>query len=147
MMARKRSKGLSERQKKILEVLERFQAEYGYPPSIREICEQASISSTSVVNYYLDQLQEMGYIDRDSRVSRGIRLLKPVSEIVGAGATSRVAAAVKQSARNAVATMVEMMRVPVVGRIVASAPAPVPSSDFSYFDPESMVEVASSMLP
>src|SRR5690606_33238845 len=99
MMARKRSKGLSERQKKILEVLERFQAEYGYPPSIREICEQAKISSTSVVNYYLDQLQEMGYIDRDSRVSRGIRLLKPVSEITGKAVT-----AAKQTARSAAAS-------------------------------------------
>jgi repressor LexA len=142
MMARKRSKGLSERQKKILEVLERFQAEYGYPPSIREICEQAKISSTSVVNYYLDQLQEMGYIDRDSRVSRGIRLLKPVSEITGKAVT-----AAKQTARSAAASMIDMLRIPVVGRIVASAPAPVPPSDFSYYDPESMVEVASSMLP
>ena len=76
MMARRRSKALTDRQKKILEVLERFQNNTHYPPTIREICEQANISSTSVVNYYLDQLQEMGYIERDGRVSRGIRLLK-----------------------------------------------------------------------
>lgn len=37
MMARKRKPGLSERQKKILQVLESFQEENGYPPSIREI--------------------------------------------------------------------------------------------------------------
>ena len=79
MMARRRKKGLTERQKKILNVLEDFQDQNGYPPSIREICDQANISSTSVVNYYLDQLQEMSYIERDSRVSRGIRLLKPLS--------------------------------------------------------------------
>jgi len=41
MMARKRSTKLTERQKKILEVLEHFQINAGYPPSIREICEQA----------------------------------------------------------------------------------------------------------
>ena len=50
MMARKRSKGLTERQKRILDVLEDFQENFGYPPSIREICENALISSTSVVN-------------------------------------------------------------------------------------------------
>ena len=62
MMARKRAKGLTERQMRILEVLERFQNQNGYPPSIREICEKANISSTSVVNYYLNQLEEWGYI-------------------------------------------------------------------------------------
>jgi repressor LexA len=40
-----------------------------------------------------------------------------------------------------------MLQIPVLGRIVASAPVPVPSSDFSYFDAESMVDVASSLLP
>lgn len=131
MMARKRSKVLTERQKRILQVLEDFQNKLGYPPSIREICDQAKISSTSVVNYYLDQLEQMGHIKRDSRISRGIRLLKPLSEAV-------------QGVQKSVS---EMLRIPIVGRIVASAPVPVPQSDFSYYDSESMVEVASSLLP
>jgi repressor LexA len=41
----------------------------------------------------------------------------------------------------------EMLQIPVMGRIVAGAPIPMPSSDFSYFDAESMVDVASSLLP
>jgi repressor LexA len=134
-MARKRSKHLSERQKKILEVLDRFQKRNGYPPSIREIGEKADISSTSVVNYYLDQLEEMGYIERDGRVSRGIRLIKPLTD----GAQAAV-----QGARQAVE---ELLRVPVVGRIFASSPVPVPPSDFSYYDAETMVDVARSLLP
>ena len=68
-MARKRSKTLTDRQKRILDVLEKYQDRNGYPPSIREICDNAKISSTSVVNYYLDQLEEMNYIERDGRVS------------------------------------------------------------------------------
>ena len=130
-MARKRSKTLTDRQTKILEVLARFQKQYGYPPSIREIGEKADISSTSVVNYYLDQLEEMGYIERDGRVSRGIRLIKPVSDGV-------------QAVRQAVE---DLLRVPVIGRIFASSPVPVPSSDFSYYDAETMVDVARSLLP
>src|SRR4030043_295429 len=87
MMARHRTKGLTERQKRILEVLERFQEQNGYPPSIREICEKTLITSTSVVNYYLNQLEETGYIERDGRVSRGIRLLKPLSAAVNSATT------------------------------------------------------------
>ena len=69
-MARKKA-GLGERHKRILKFLEKFQAENGYPPSIREIGENTNISSTSVVNYYLNQLEEMNYIERESNVSRG----------------------------------------------------------------------------
>ena len=154
MMARQRKKGLSERQKKILGVLESFQENAGYPPSIREIGEQAGISSTSVVNYYLDQLRSMGYIERDSRVSRGIRLIKTLADIYGQGAASAPVAAVKaaatsikQGAQNVRQTVEELLRIPVVGRIVAGLPVPVPPSDFSYYDADSMVEVAASLLP
>ena len=35
----------------------------------------------------------------------------------------------------------------MVGRIVAGEPIPVPASDFSYFDADTMVDVAISMLP
>jgi repressor LexA len=142
MMARRRKKGLSERQKKILEVLERFQDQHGYPPSIREIGEKTDISSTSVVNYYLNQLEETGYIERDGRVSRGIRLLKPLSDATGATAT-----ALKESAQAVKETVEELLHVPVLGRIVAGSPMPVPPSDFSYFDADSMVDVARSMIP
>jgi repressor LexA len=141
-MPRQRSKNLTERQKKILDVLARFQKQNGYPPSIREICEKADISSTSVVNYYLDQLQEMGYIERDGRVSRGIRLLKPLGE-----AASTLAAQAKQGAQSVRTAVDELLRIPVVGRIFASIPVPVPPSDFQYFDAESSVDIARSLLP
>lgn len=145
MMARRRAKGLTDRQKKILEVLEHFYKQYGYPPSIREICDNASISSTSVVNYYLEQLEDLGYIERDGRVSRGIRLLKPASDSEGVGAS--LVSAVHQTAQSVRQAVDELLQVPVVGRIVASEPVPVPPSDFSYYDAESMVEVARSLLP
>jgi repressor LexA len=142
MMARRRTKGLSERQKRILEILERFQTQNGYPPSIREICEKTNISSTSVVNYYLNQLEETGYIERDGRVSRGIRLLKPLAEISGSAT-----AALKQTAQAVRETMEELLHIPIAGRIVAGLPVPVPASDFSYYDADSMVDVARSLLP
>jgi repressor LexA len=123
MMARKPRKGLTDKHKKILEVLKYFNEEFGYPPSIREICSEANISSTSVANYYLDRLEKLGYIERDRRVSRGLRLIKGVGE--------KVKEAVD-----------ELLRVPVVGAIVASEPVPTYASH-----PDSMIEVARSLLP
>jgi repressor LexA len=126
MMVRK-SKGLSERHVRVLGFLVEYQRENGRPPSIREIGDAAKISSTSVVNYYLEQLEKMGYIERDGRVSRGLRLTEKVNEVVQ--------------------VITDLMRVPVLGRIVASEPSPVPGSDFNYYDAETTVEIATSLLP
>ncbi len=142
MMARKKQKGLSDRHKRILEVLDRYTGQNGYPPSIREICTRANISSTSVANYYLDRLEELGYIERDRQVARGVRLVRSLSEIpeMAAGKVQGAVQAVKKS-------MEEMLSIPVIGRIVASEPAPVPSSDFNYYDAETVVAIARNMLP
>jgi repressor LexA len=127
MMMVRKSKGLSERHISVLEFLVKYQDENGRPPSIREIGDAAKISSTSVVNYYLDQLEKMGYIERDGRVSRGVRLNDKVNEVVQ--------------------MVTDLMRVPVLGRIVASEPVPVPASDFNYYDADTSVEIATSLLP
>ena len=74
MMMVRKSKGLGERHQRILEFLQVYQHENKYPPSIREIGEKTGISSTSVVNYYLDQLEKRGLIERDRKISRGVRL-------------------------------------------------------------------------
>src|SRR3970040_1850466 len=128
MMMAKRRKGLSERHKKILQVLEKHQADSGYPPSIREIGKQTGISSTSVVNYYLNQLEEEGYIERDRKISRGVRLIKNFS-----GQLQEAAGAVRAAIEDLI-------------RVQAVQPMPVPSSDFGYYDPESGVEIARSLL-
>jgi len=127
MMMVRKSKGLSERHISVLEFLVKYQDENGRPPSIREIGDAAKISSTSVVNYYLEQLEKMGYIERDGRVSRGLRLTERVNEVIQ--------------------VITDLMRVPVLGRIVAGEPIPVPASDFNYYDIDSSVEIATSLLP
>jgi repressor LexA len=141
-MGRTKSKSLGERHHRILRVLEQFQKKLGYPPSIREIGEKASISSTSVVNYYLDQLEDWGYIERDGRVSRGIRLLKEVGE-----PENSLLGAVAETKDKLVQAVEDLLHVPLVGRIFASQPVQMPNTNFSIFEPEAMVDVARSMLP
>ena len=135
-MAR-RSEGLSERHRKIMDFLDRFQVQSGYSPSIRQIGDSIGVKSTSLIDYYLNQLQQMGFIERDEHVSRSIRVLR----------TPTVAQRVTEVVRTASNALADMLRVPVVGRIVASAPIPVPASDLNYFDSESGVDIARSMLP
>jgi repressor LexA len=66
---------LSERQQRILDFIQEYLGEHNYPPTIREIGKAAGISSTSVVKYNLERLQEKGLIERSDEVSRGLRLI------------------------------------------------------------------------
>lgn len=135
MMMVRKSKGLSDRHYKIMGLLQEYAENEGYPPSIREIGERTGITSTSVVNYYLEQLEKWGYIERDRRISRGLRVVP--EKLAELGNVIRTAA----SAVN------DFLHVPVIGQIGASLPMPVPASDFNYFDYETVVDVARSMLP
>ena len=115
------SKGLTNRHQKILEYLDERLSK-GYPPSIREIGEATDISSTSVVTYYLKQLEEWGYIERDAKFSRALRLSK--------------------------ATTHSLIKIPILGPIAAGAPIQVPAAGETYIGDEiDGVDVARSLLP
>jgi len=114
---------LSGRQKAILEFIEKFLKQHRYPPTIREIGAACNISSTSVVNYNLNKLEREGYILRDREVSRGLRLSGH-----GVQAPSR------------------LVSVPLVGRIVASEPVPVPGSDFAYFGEDETIDLTTDIV-
>ena len=120
---------MGDRHRKIMRFLLKFQDESGYSPSIRQIGEAIGVKSTSLVDYYLKQLEEMGKIERDAHVSRSIRLMDDVS----------VGSTLADSVRETVQKASEMFSIPIAGRIVASAPIPVPSSDVGFYDPESRV--------
>lgn len=46
----------------------------GLPPTVREICNATGIKSTSTVHGILAALEEFGYISRDPKASRAIRI-------------------------------------------------------------------------
>lgn len=66
---------LTTRQSEILEYIRDCVHQYGYPPSVREICKRVGLSSTSTVHAYLSRLEELGYIRRDPSKNRHIELL------------------------------------------------------------------------
>ncbi len=113
---------LSARQASILEYIAEHIDQKGYPPTIREIGEECNISSTSVVNYNLNKLEREGYLVRDRKVSRGLSLVTEESEDG------------------------EVVDVPLMGRIVASEPVPIPSSDFHVFGEDEAIQVTKDMV-
>lgn len=64
----------SNKRQEILEFLRRFAAEYGYPPSVREIMEAVDLRSTASVHYHLAELKRTGLIESESSKNRAIRL-------------------------------------------------------------------------
>src|SRR5947208_11827214 len=90
---------LSTRQQQMLDFIKSFTMRRGYPPTVREIGDAVTISSTSVVDYNLRALAKRGYLRRDAEISRGIELLGEDAE-----------------------PLAERVSVPVVGQIAAGAP-------------------------
>lgn len=107
--------------------MHRYTIRNGYPPTIREIGEATDINSTSVVNYNLNKLVDAGYIERDEKVSRGLKIVEVIP-------------GTKQNVR----TVERTVRVPLIGQIVASQPVPVP--DDHYYDNDDFVAVAPEMM-
>jgi repressor LexA len=117
------AKDLSKRQQRILDFIRDFIDEHQFPPTIREIGESVGISSTSVVSYNLKILERERLIERNPEISRGIRLAGELVE--------RVA---------------DVIRVPLLGRIAAGVPIPVPDADAPPFDLEDSVELTRDIV-
>ena len=60
---------------KTLDVIRLHIEKNGYPPTVRELMEYLDVKSTSTIAYYLDKLEELGQIRRDSNKNRAIELV------------------------------------------------------------------------
>jgi repressor LexA len=103
--------GLTQRQRRVLEVIHDSIERRGYPPSVREIGEAVGLSSASSVAHQLSVLQKKGWLRRDPNRPRAldVRLpgeLAPLTPATAAGEHTGPAATY----------------VPVVGRIAAGGP-------------------------
>ncbi len=132
-----KEKPLSTRQQNILQFIWDYNGENGSAPSIREIGEATNISSTSVVNYNLKRLTELGYLLRKQMVARGLQLTdmaramfepKPIVEKIDELVSS-------------------LFRVPLLGRITAGEPIEVNDNAFQTYDDDDSISIAADMLP
>ena len=65
---------LTERQRSILDFIERSVRSRGYPPSVREIGTEVGLTSPSTVHSHLATLQRLGYLQRDPTKPRAIEV-------------------------------------------------------------------------
>lgn len=74
--------GLTDKQARVYKLIVKSLAD-GIPPTVRELCKNAGIKSTSTVHGILQTLEELGYIQRNAGNSRGIRLMgsTPASQV------------------------------------------------------------------
>lgn len=72
-----RGTGLSDVQKEIWNHIRISVEERGFPPTLREIGDAFSISSTNGVRYHLRVLMKQGWIAHEKGSRRGLRLLNP----------------------------------------------------------------------
>lgn len=101
-----RTEELTERQRKVLEAIQNWMNEHGYPPSVREIGDAVGLTSTSSVAYQLRVLERKGYLRRDPHRPRTVGVLVANGEEASPELTQRTKPAY----------------VPVVGRIAAGGP-------------------------
>jgi repressor LexA len=113
-------KGLTKRQKMVLDFIVQRINDIGYPPTIREIGEHMEISSTNGVSDHLRALVRKGYLVRDESKSRALR---PIQGKTPRPKRSNSAPNLTFSLQNtSKTTLRSSIEVPLVGHIAAGQP-------------------------
>ncbi len=102
---------ISDKQKEILEYIKTCILKKGYPPTVREICEEVKLKSTSSVHSHLERLERNGYIHRDPTKPRAIEIVDDTFNL---------------SRR-------ELINVPLIGTVAAGAPILAEENVEDYF--------------
>ncbi len=106
--------GLTQRQRRVLEVIRDSIERRGYPPSVREIGEAVGLSSASSVAHQLNVLQKKGWLRRDPNRPRALDVRLPGDSPHAAPAVLTGGGTDEQGSAPTY--------VPLVGRIAAGGP-------------------------
>ena len=119
---------LTERERKVLDFMKKTAAEKGYPPTVREICQELNVKSTSTIHKDLASLEKKGFIRKDPAKPRAI-------EIVGFdrhtentnGPASGPASFAPSDSRNDqsfsdISERSDVIDIPLVGQVAAGTP-------------------------
>lgn len=103
---------LTKKQEEVLVFIKKYIVKYGYPPSVREICEGLGLSSPATVHTHLKQLEKKGAISKAKSKFRtievnGINEYMPKDE--------------------------ELVKVPLLGKVTAGNPIEAIENPDEYF--------------
>ncbi|NLY94050.1 MAG: transcriptional repressor LexA [Myxococcales bacterium] len=102
---------LTDRQRAVLDFISESIARRGYPPTLREIGNHLGIRSTNGVNDHLRALERKGYLTREDMKSRTLRLVRKAP----------AAEPAPEPAHDDVLQELDLVAIPVVGRVAAGA--------------------------
>lgn len=106
-MNKDQDRELSPRQRQTLDAISRYIEQNGMPPTIREIMADLKVAYPRGVQRHLEALAKKGYITKDARTSRGIKLVKSLRE----------------KAQGVAADLADkIVSIPLLGRIPAGGP-------------------------
>jgi repressor LexA len=117
--------GLTQRQRRVLEVIRDSIDRRGYPPSVREIGEAVGLSSASSVAHQLSVLQRKGWLRRDPNRPRALDVRLPGETAVMTESAESAAGPLAASGGASGVDEAAAPRptyVPLVGRIAAGGP-------------------------
>jgi repressor LexA len=97
---------LTKRQQEIFDFIRKYSANYGYPPTVRDIGKAVGLASSSTVHAHLANLEKIGLLRRDPSKPRAIELLDRAVE----------------TAVDSVKGIVRSEGLPVLGSVAAGQP-------------------------
>jgi repressor LexA len=100
---------LTKRQQEIFDFIKRYSADFGYPPTVRDIGKAVGLASSSTVHAHLANLEKLGLLRRDPSKPRAIEMLDRARE------------GVEQAVEN-VRSLVRPDGLPLVGQVAAGSP-------------------------
>ena len=98
------------KEKAILKFIENQVIANGYPPSVREIGKAVGLSSTATVHAYLEKLEKQGFIKKEDKKGRTLKVIKGSDDKPFAKASKEFY------------TQKELVDVPIIGKITAGQP-------------------------
>lgn len=100
---------LTKKQQIIYDFICTYTQDYGYAPSIREICDGVGLKSTATVHNHIENLRSLGVLDKTSMKNRALSIIKQEEEN-------------EISSEVTVYPDCEIANVPVIGRVAAGQP-------------------------
>jgi len=75
-------KQLTQKQQNVLNAIETYISENGYPPSYSQLAKLVNLKSNSTISGYLVRLKEAGYITWDEGCPRTLRIINKEAQLV-----------------------------------------------------------------
>ncbi|MBQ4505521.1 MAG: repressor LexA, partial [Firmicutes bacterium] len=105
---------LKKREQQILDYMKSEIRKKGYPPTVREICQELNIKSTSTAHKAMSNLEAKGFLRKDPAKPRAYEILG--MDDVAVPTPAPAPAPVQETQR------IDVVDIPVVGRIAAGTP-------------------------